>query len=630
MIAAALILLGAPSLSDAVGDEVGRFAHAPRLAMPHLSPDGRLLSFVEQSLDRQFVIIRPIEPGPSRRVLELHSARERVRWCDWSGSTYLLCGTISPLRLRDRMAERTRLYAVDARTGTVRELNTQLDDLIRDQVIDLVPDSARKVVIQHDADGRGYPEAAELDVSTGVLRRLVHSRPPVRRWLSDGRGNVGLGVGFDHSVATLHVRRGEDWPIYLEQSLADLDALGPIALSPTDRLYALKHQGGRAALFQIDLNSAAPAPVLMLADPLYDIAGPLTLDAKSGTPLAAQYVAQTERVHAFDREEAQRMAAIEELLPGTINLIVDRSVDNQRMLVLASSDVSAPTLHVFDASTHSLVAIGEQFPRLAGRRLAPMQATAYRARDGQVIPAYLTLPPSGASAGLPAVVLPHGGPESRNWKAFDPLVQFLAAEGYAVLQMNFRGSFGYGARFAALGAGQWGGVIHNDITDGTRWLVESGVADPARICIVGASFGGYAALLAAARESEWYACAVSYAGVSDLLALSQYTQRLLDADVWRERLGSDARALWQASPIAHARTVATPVLMIHGRLDPTSPVRQMRRFVRALHKADKAHRYVERADCDHEMTVESCRLAFFAELQRFLAAALNPDGNTED
>jgi len=188
--------------------------------------------------------------------------------------------------------------------------------------------------------------------------------------------------------------------------------------------------------------------------------------------------------------------------------------------------------------------------------------------------------------------------------------------------MNYRGSLGYGARFAASGTGQWGGVIHNDITDGARWLVEQEIADPTRICIVGLSFGGYAALLAATREAQWYACAASYAGISDLLALSEYGRRVQNDAIWQERLGSDRQALWQMSPMARVRTVEVPTLIVHGREDPVVPYTQSRRFARELRGAGKVHRYLERIDCDHEMTIESCRGAFYAELRGFLHAAL--------
>jgi dipeptidyl aminopeptidase/acylaminoacyl peptidase len=172
--------------------------------------------------------------------------------------------------------------------------------------------------------------------------------------------------------------------------------------------------------------------------------------------------------------------------------------------------------------------------------------------------------------------------------------------------------------------GQWGGVIHNDITDGTRWLVDQEIADPARICIVGQSFGGYAALLGAARESQWYACAISFAGVSDLMAFHQYTQRLQSASMWSERLGSNQQALWQMSPLARVHAIETPILLMQGRLDPVVPVSQSRRFARALRLADKPHRFLERVECDHEMTIEACRIEFFTEAATFLDASFEP------
>jgi len=322
--------------------------------------------------------------------------------------------------------------------------------------------------------------------------------------------------------------------------------------------------------------------------------------------------------------------------------------------VRSSSDVDPPSLYLFDAAKRSLALIGHEYPALEGRRLAPMRSVVYRARDGQRIPAYLTLPPpeplsvpstlpaqagslpsasgpapSGsaasepaASGSLPAIVLPHGGPEMRDVKGFDPLVQFLASQGYAVLQMNYRGSLGYGAAFAAAGARQWGGLIHDDITDGTRWLVEQGIADPQRICIAGRSFGGYAALLGVAREPRLYACAASYAGVADLMAFKQYTARLQDAELWRERLGVDQQILWDMSPVATLEAIEAPVLMIHGRQDPVVPVRQSRRFARMLRDAGQAQRLIERGDCDHDMTVETCRVAVFEALRDFLSISL--------
>jgi dienelactone hydrolase len=621
--AAALAALLAAALPNRVAgfddSEIPSFARAPAYALAKLSPDGGFISYVEQSGAQQSLLIRSIAAA-AKRALTVESARERFRWCGWADTNYVLCGTVAPVREPTFVSERTRLYAIDAKSGSVRELNARLDDPIRDQVIDLMPGRPGRVLLQHDSTGHGYPEVGELDVATGGLRRIVRAHPPVRRWMSDGAGEVRLGIGYDAGMAALLFRRNgsEHWTTYQKRALTDSDAVGPLAFGRrSSQLYALKHHYGRTALFQAELEGSA-APELLFADPRYDVSGPVLVHPSTRALLGVRYLAQTEVTQYFDAAEAALQSWLDEQLPNVVNVTIEMTLDARLRLVHSASDVNPPSLYLFDTQARGLSLLAHQYPELEGRNLAAMQATSYRARDGQTIPAYLTMPAGERRSGLPAIVLPHGGPEARNWKTFDALVQFLAAQGYIVLQPNFRGSFGYGAQFAAAGAGQWGGVIHNDITDGARWLIEQGIADPTRMCIVGSSFGGYAALLGAARESQWYACAASYAGASDLLAYSQYTDRLADADIWQQRLGTDARGLWQMSPLARVHAVETPILLMHGRSDPVVPISQARRLARALHKAGKPHRYIERGDCDHELTVQTCRMTFFTELQAFL------------
>lgn len=600
------------------------YARAPALSSVAISSDGAYISYVAQSNARQSVVLRALADATERHALKLSPTEERVRWCNWAGSRYLLCGTIFPVRSQEAIYERTRLYAIDATDLKVRELNLKLETPLRDQVIDFVASKPTRVLLQHDSVGRGYPDVSELDAATGQLTRIVRAHPPVRRWLSDGRGQVRLGIGYDDGEGSLWIRATGDapWRLWRRQQLSDLNAIGPLAFGTRpNELYALKHHEGRAALFQFELDGPTEGE-MKLADPAYDIAGPLLLDPASRKLLAVRYVTQEPRTHFFDAAIAELHATVDHQLPNATNIIEGGSADNKWWVVRSESDVDPPSTYLLDAATRTLRLIGHHYPELEGTPLVPMEPVTYSARDGQRIPAYLTRPDDTAASPVAAVVLPHGGPESRVQRGFDPLVQFLAAQGYAVLQMNFRGSLGYGARFAAAGVGQWGGVIHNDITDGARWLVEQDIADPERLCIVGQSFGGYAALLGAARESQWYACAASYAGPTDLMALAQYTRRVVGAELWKERLGDDQRALWQMSPLARVATIQTPVLLIHGRLDPVVPLSQARRFERALRKAGKPHRLLERGDCDHDLTIESCRLVFFAELADFLAQSL--------
>jgi dienelactone hydrolase len=604
-------------------NDVADFASAPAMAFVTLAPDGNHLSYVRQSQGEQWVIVRSLHSAREWRTLIVTMRNERIRWCGWADAERLLCGTLSTVRRPDRISEHTQLYVIEARTRRVRMLTAKLTSALRDQVIDLTARGG-SVLLQHDPIGNGYPEVAELDLRSGALQKRVGSHPPISRWMSDGRGIVRLGMGVESDVATLTIRDGASgpWQVMLRASLTDPNAFAPLAFgSKLNELYALGHHEGRAALFVLD-----PAHVdqrrLLLADPTYDVDGPLLFHPQTRALLAATYTTRHEVQHFFDARAAQSKARIDAKLPGAINVIQGIVADGQLQLVRSVSDTNPPSYYSYDARADALALLGHTYSVLEGRTLAPVRAVTYRARDGEAIPAYLTLPLPSAHKSLPSVVLPHGGPETRVTQEFDPLVQFLAAQGYAVLEMNFRGSFGYGAKFAAAGAGQWGGVIHNDITDGTRWLIEQGIADPGRICIVGESFGGYAALLGAVRESQWYACAVSFGGVADLMAFAQHTRRLQSSAVWSERLGNDPRALWQMSPLPRVWATRTPILLMHGRKDAVVPVSQSRRFARELRKSGKTHRYIESIACDHDMTAQPCRHEFFQQMQQFLASYL--------
>lgn len=251
-----------------------------------------------------------------------------------------------------------------------------------------------------------------------------------------------------------------------------------------------------------------------------------------------------------------------------------------------------------------------------------MRAINYPAKDGTVIPGYLTVPLGARTENLPLVVMPHGGPIARDSWGFDPWVQFLASRGYAVLQMNFRGSDGYGSDWYWAAHQDWGGLSYSDITDGTRWAIAQGIADPKRICIVGASFGGYAALLGATRNSDLYRCAVSIAGVSDLPEMLADDQRFTNGAIVRQQVGTDRAKLKEDSPRRHVEKVSIPVLMIHGDHDYTVEFDQTEMMASALKRAGKPYKTVKVAGADHHFSEDSDKRTLFTELETFLAAYL--------
>lgn len=276
------------------------------------------------------------------------------------------------------------------------------------------------------------------------------------------------------------------------------------------------------------------------------------------------------------------------------------SADGQTWLVSAFGPTVPTTFYVYDVAGAQVTPIGQTHPNISRSVLADARIVNYAARDGVALWGYLTTP-NGASGPLPTVVMPHGGPESRDSYAFDFMVQFLVSRGYAVFQPNFRGSEGSGRSFARAGYRQWGGVMQNDITDGVQHLVNSGVSDRDRICIAGISYGGYAALAGAALTPELYQCAISIAGLSDLpefldTARADSGRRSDVYAYWREAMGdpTDNRdQLIAASPRRQVERIGIPILLIHGEADDITLASQSERMRDALERAGKAVRYVE-------------------------------------
>jgi dipeptidyl aminopeptidase/acylaminoacyl peptidase len=285
-------------------------------------------------------------------------------------------------------------------------------------------------------------------------------------------------------------------------------------------------------------------------------------------------------------------------------------------------------LYLYNAEERDLKGVSIQYPGLSAAELAEVYPIGYPSWHGLEIPAYLTLPngmsPESARE-LPFVVLPHGGPHARDFRRFDWLAQMLANEGYGVLQMNFRGSTGYGADFEQAGRKQWATVMIDDITDGAKWLVDRGMANPERMCVVGASFGGYAAMMSLVKEPRLYECGVSLNGVSDLISLIKNVRRYIGGTYYTRHIGhlaSDSDALRQGSPINGVKKVQVPLMLVHSDRDRVVPPRQTRKMAKALTRAQKSVQTLELPQGDHFLSRQDNRKAFSEALLSFLAEHL--------
>jgi dipeptidyl aminopeptidase/acylaminoacyl peptidase len=293
--------------------------------------------------------------------------------------------------------------------------------------------------------------------------------------------------------------------------------------------------------------------------------------------------------------------------------------------------VMPPRYHLLDTVSGSLTELGRQDANLDESQLVHVQPVTVPGDGGIAIPGYLTLPP-GSRPGqrLPAVVLPHGGPYARDRWGYDPLVQVIASRGYAVLQLNFRGSTGYGEQWRDAGHQAWGTIMHADITAGAHWLIEQGIADPARLGIVGWSYGGYAALTGVEKEPELYRCAVSIAGVSDMSQMALDDERFYGGkDSAGDAMGTDPVALRAESPLQHVERIRVPVLLVHGEDDYTVLADQSKAMDRALSKAGLRHELVLIKHGEHSLVRPEMRLTLYRRLIEFLRANLGPGQSRE-
>jgi len=356
--------------------------------------------------------------------------------------------------------------------------------------------------------------------------------------------------------------------------------------------------------------------------PDVDIAS-VVLDPSGSQIIGVRYVLAESRTEWFDPRPAKAVKDVGLRLAARHVYLASASLDYRRMIIYAESPDLPGKYYLYEPATEKLLYFAWTYPELENEPMGVMRATSYPARDGLEIPAYLTLPPGmppKPAKPLPAIVFPHGGPQSRDLSSFEPLVQFFATRGWAVLQMNFRGSEGYGTEFRKAGARQWGQAMQDDVTDGTKWLIEERIADPSRICIVGWSYGGYAALMGAVKEPDLYRCAVSIAGVSNLPRLLARSSRIgtrYIGNYWK-----DNKALAENSPAKRAAEIRIPVLLAHGTWDEVVPVEQSKLMATALKDANKEFEILSLDKAGHSVLDPVQRLRLFRGVESFLGRYL--------
>jgi dipeptidyl aminopeptidase/acylaminoacyl peptidase len=464
-----------------------------------------------------------------------------------------------------------------------------------------------------------------VNARTGDAEIFTTGSATTREWLMDGAGHVVARVDQSENPLVDHLKAfaDGDW-----RDLGSYDATGDKGVRllgiTEDRKSLVRAQSTTGMDSMVALNPATGTETPLFSNPTYDISDAI-LDEWTGRIIGARFIDDSLQSAYFNPQWMALQRGIEQAFPNLTATVVSSDLARDRVTVGAENPRQPLTYYYLDRTTHQATALGSTYPGLQKDDLGEMKPYPYAARDGLAIHAYLTLPPGRAAKNLPLVVMPHGGPDHRDAIGFDWWAQFMANRGYAVLQPNFRGSSGYGRKFTNAGLHQWGLKMQDDITDGAKKAIADGIADPKRICIVGASYGGYAALAGATFTPDLYACAVSVAGVSDLPAMllderTRNGNQSTTVSFWQSRIGDDSAQLDATSPARHAAQVKCPILLLHGDGDTTVAIAQSETEEAALKAAGKSVRFVRLDGDDHYLRVATTRIQVLKEIEAFLAA----------
>jgi dipeptidyl aminopeptidase/acylaminoacyl peptidase len=608
------------------------FGALPFISGPEISPDGRHLVASSVIDGKKAVILADLDAADYGLQKIALPDNVDVIWTRWAGSSKVLLSLLVPGEVDGIQFKGSRMLLYDLAAQKAVPLADKVGGLDGDNVIFVDPAGAY-LLVSAQRSIWDWPSVLRYDLVTLKAKQIVDPKDGVSSWYADPHGVVRAGGGRDGERWWLYYRENEQSGFRriakgeTDDTVLEVETLYPVAGS--DKGYVIANKAtGRYGVYRFDfVTDTIGEPVFEHKD--FDVDG-VTLSPRTGDLDAVDYVDDRDRTVWLDPGMKALQARLDRALPEFVNAIVSRDSADRRMVVWSSGASDPGTYYIFDRAKGEMHEFARPYAALDRATLAPVEPVRYAARDGLQIPAYLTLPVGRKPAGLPLVIMPHGGPFLRDKWEYNPWVQFLANRGYAVLQPNFRGSTGYGKPFVEAASGQWGRKMQDDLDDGVHWLAERGIADPKRVCIMGGSYGGYAALWAAARNPDIYRCAISLAGISDMASMLRYDRSLMTATRyyrdWRDRVRGDSHFDLDAiSPIRRAAQIRVPLLIAHGKDDGTVPPGQSIKLHEALESAHFAHEYVLYPDEGHGFRKVQDSIDFLKRVDAFLAK-YNPAG----
>ena len=593
------------------------FFKNPEKTAYQLSPDGEQLAFMMPWKNRLNIFVQKTSSDDVKR---LTSAEER----DIAG--YFWANNKRIAYVQDKGGdENFRLYAVDVDGNNQKDLTPF--EKVRVELIDELKDNDEELLIaMNHRDARLF-DVYRINVNSGEMNMIAQNPGNITGWMTDHEGKLRIATTTDGVNTGILYRKNESEDFKLITSTNFKETLSPSMFTYDNNLVYMMSNIGRdkLAIVKYDIENNKELEVIY-EHPEVDVSGLLSSD-KRKVITGAAFVTDKRHYHFFDKQREQLQKDLEAKLPGYEVVVSHSNREEDKILVRTYSDKSRGAYYYYNLENKEFKKLADVSPWLNEDDMADMKPIEFESRDGLKIHGYLTLPRGAEPKSLPIVVNPHGGPWHRDAWGFNPEVQFLANRGYAVLQINFRGSTGYGRDFWEISFKQWGKTMQDDVTDGAMRLIKQGIADERKIAIYGGSYGGYAVLAGLAFTPDLYACGVDYVGVSNLFtfmkSIPPYWEPYLE--MIYEMVGNpekDKELMESASPVFHADKIKAPLLIAQGANDPRVAKSESDQIVEALKRKNIDVPYIVKDNEGHGFHNEENKFEFYRAMEDFLKTHL--------
>ena len=578
-----------------------------------ISPDGKYVTFLGPFKNRLNIFLQNLITG---FIIKLTSETDRdIKTYFWGNDNTIL------FLMDDKGNENFNLYSLDLNGNNLRNL-TPFEN-VSVNLIDQLRNIKSEVIIGMNKRNVEVFDAYRLNIETGELKLVAENPGNIAEWSTDHCGKVRIAIVLDGVNTSLLYRDNEDESFKVVQSTGFRDRISPLFFTFDNKfIYASSNIGrDKSAIVKFDIKNGVEKEIIYEHHDVDVFEMSFSFKRKVLTEII--FVTWKSFRKILDSELESLFSKIQIKIPDQEISITDMNSNEDMFIVKTSSDRTLGAYYLFDLVTDNLYKLSDVSPWIDESNMSEMNPITYTTRDGVSINGYLTLPKGKEPSNLPLVVNPHGGPYARDSWGYNPVVQFLANRGYAVLQMNFRGSTGYGREFLEKSFKQWGKNIQNDISDGVIYLVNKRIADPQKIAIYGISFGGYAALAGLAFTPELYAAGIDYVGISNIFtflnSIPPYWK--IGLEMFYEMVGDpvkDKELLTEASPLFHVDKIVAPLLVAQGKMDPRVNINESEQIVEALRSKGVDVEYIVKNNEGHGFQNEENKIEFYEAMEKFL------------